>query len=71
MCDCITVVIRLPKDKQLRSNVLNSLRLGSTFEGGSITAMSCENEITKVEQYEMLVGDLSQAQNIVDIYLPD
>jgi hypothetical protein len=48
----LTVVIRLPEDRQQRETIAQTLRVGESFHGGRITAMSLEDEITVIELLE-------------------
>lgn len=54
----MTVVIEMPSDTESSRAITNALGLGNTFHGGSVTAVSLRDEITKIEKYEEKYGDM-------------
>ncbi|VWC79875.1 hypothetical protein BLA39750_01115 [Burkholderia lata] len=50
--DYLTVVLQLPDDPDGRAAVSEALRVGGTFNGATITAVSLEDEITVNEILE-------------------
>ncbi len=50
--DCITVVLHLPDSAALRKKITTDLGLGKQFHGAFITAMSLEDEISRMEFLE-------------------
>ncbi len=67
MPDFLTVVIRLPGDKEGRKKITSALSLGEEFYGGRVTAMSLADEVTMNEQLEELCGEdiLAEAESKV------
>lgn len=64
----LTVVIRLPDDKESRKAITRDLQLGGSFHGGVVTAWSMEDEITKMEFVEKVCDphDVQEAQSRAD-----
>jgi len=58
MNNFMTVVIKLPDDPVQRSKIAGNLKIDSDYHGGTVTAASNEDEITRLERYEELYGDL-------------
>ena len=54
----MTIVIQLPCDEEKRSEIVHMLSVGNAYHGGLVTAVSSEDEITRIERYESLYGDL-------------
>jgi hypothetical protein len=54
----MTVVIKLPPNQDERATILDLLSLTSVFHGGVVSAVSLADEITRVERYEELYGEL-------------
>lgn len=52
MADFMTVVIRLPDAKNDRKQIAKALKLGATFHGGQITALSLDDEMTVLDVLE-------------------
>ncbi len=49
---CITVVLHLPDSPALRNQVTTDLGIGKQFHGAPVTAMSLEDEVSKIEYLE-------------------
>lgn len=62
--DYMTVVIQLPDDPEQRKAVMSALPLSGNFQGGRITAISLEDEITVNELLEEMLdgGDVDEAR---------
>jgi hypothetical protein len=48
----VTVVIRLPQDKENRAKIADALRFGNSFHGGEVTAIAIGDEMTVLDLIE-------------------
>ena len=55
--DYLTVVIRMPSDPASRQAITHTLSIGTDFNGGEVTAMSMEDEITINELLEQALDE--------------
>jgi hypothetical protein len=53
MDEFITVVFKCSKDSEVRKNVLSAFSNSEQYGDAEITAVSLEDEISRVEQFEM------------------
>ncbi|MDR6397972.1 hypothetical protein ACTOWA_00290 [Herbaspirillum seropedicae] len=67
MSDYLTVVIKLPANKDARKAITSQLRLGEEFQGGLITGMSMADEMTLNEKLTELAGEdmFEEAERLV------
>lgn len=51
----MTVVIKMPEDREQRNRICDELSIGKQFHGGEVTAASAEDEMGRVERFEALL----------------
>lgn len=52
MADFLTVVLKLPEDREQRKQITQALSFGSEFHGARVTAMALGDEMSLVEALE-------------------